>query len=296
MGNAFKTFTQWFVYGVLVLAAAAIMILGQSDSELIDRARARVSDAFAPILEIMARPAAVSANVAENIRAWIDVGKENARLREERSRLLLWQTVAQRLEGENASLRKLLHAVPEPEATFLTARVIADSGGAFAQSLLLNAGSLQGVRKGDAVLNGRGLIGRIASVSERASRVLLVTDLNSRIPVVVGVSRARAVVAGDNSSQLTLIHLEAKSAVAEGDWVTTSGQAGVFPPGLPVGIVRSVSADSHIVSPFLRRSELDYVRVVDYGLAQLFDEMRPGQATSPRPHDGPSHLEPKTGE
>jgi len=126
-----------------------------------------------------------AAQMAEEVGALIDLRAENTRLREERARLLHWQTVARRLDSENKALRDLLNFKPVPEPTFITARVIVDSGGAFANSLVLNAGSRAGVAKGQAVVTGDGLVGRIHGVGARSARVLLVTDLNSRIPALI---------------------------------------------------------------------------------------------------------------
>ena len=100
-------------------------------------------------------------------------------------RLLSWQQAALTLASENTGLRGLLKLTPEPAATFITARVIANSGGAYVRSLMVHAGSENGVARGQAAMTGEGLVGRVAEVGSRAARVLLVTDLNSRVPVIV---------------------------------------------------------------------------------------------------------------
>jgi rod shape-determining protein MreC len=214
------------------------------------------------------------------VQSWIALHDENERLYRDRERLLQWQTVARHLEAENATLRQLLKFVPEPDARFVTARVIADSGGAFAHSLLLSAGASSGVGKGQAVVTGEGLVGRIAGVGDGAARVLLITDLNSRIPVLVGSDRTRAILAGDNSNRPKLLYLKPDAVIAEGDQVVTSGHAGAFPPGLAIGAVASVSDGEIRVTPFVERSRLEYVRVVDYGLTGILKEPMRGGALS----------------
>ena len=119
------------------------------------------------------------------LRGFITVYRENIRLAEENERLLGWQQVALRLSAENAELRDLAKLVPEPAISFVTARVIADSGGAYARSVMVNAGRDNGVARGQAAMTGEGLVGRVAEVGSRAARILLITDLNSRVPVVV---------------------------------------------------------------------------------------------------------------
>jgi rod shape-determining protein MreC len=269
MPSALKSIVQWVVYAGLVLLAGGMMLLGKADAVLVEKLRLQINDTVVPILDILSEPADVAADSLDRLGQWADVADDNARLRVERDRLLHWQTVAQRLESENAALRDLLNYVPEPEATWRAARVIADATGAFAHSLLVNAGSLAGIDKGQVVLSGEGLVGRVVGTSQRASRVLLITDLNSRIPVFVGTARIRAVLAGDNTDRPKLLHVVPGSTIVSGDPVVTSGIAGGFPPGLPVGTVLSVDDGRIAVDTRIDRSRLEYVRIVDYGMAAL---------------------------
>jgi rod shape-determining protein MreC len=200
---------------------------------------------------------------------------ENSRLRDDKARLLQWQAVARRLETENKALQSLLNFAPGPKASFVTTRVIADSSGVFAHSLVVNAGSRGGIAKGQAVITGDGLIGRIAGVGVRSARILLISDINSRIPVLVGTARIRAILAGDNSNRPHLIHLPAGVSVLPGDRVVTSGHGGAFAPDLPIGAVASVGDGGIEIRPFVERNRLEYVRVIDFGLAGL----RPSPAT-----------------
>jgi rod shape-determining protein MreC len=164
-------------------------------------------------------------------------------------------------------LRSLLRLVPQPAVSFVTARVIANSGGAFVRNFLVDAGSDSGVARGQAVITGDGLVGRVVEVGTRAARILLVTDLNSRIPVIVERSRQRAILSGDNSGRPLLEYRDPAAAVNIGDRLVTSGEGGVFPPGLPVGVVSAVNGGTPRVAPYVELSRVEYVRIVDYGLA-----------------------------
>lgn len=261
-----RSLAQRFAYLGLVVAAFGLMMLGKADVLVVERFRAQITDAVAPILDAVSRPVATLNDLVAEGRELMNLRAENDRLRRERDRLLQWQAAGRRLEAENLALQKLLNFVPNDARGFISARVIADSGGAFAHSLVLNAGSESGVRRGQAVVSGDGLVGRIVGVGTRSSRILLLTDLNSRIPVITEQSRVRAVLAGNNSSQPVLDHLPANDTVAAGERVVTSGHGGVFPPGLPVGIVVSVSDSGAVVQPVAGTDRLEYVRVVDYGL------------------------------
>lgn len=243
-----------------------LMMVGKIDAVLVENVRARVTDAFAPILEAISRPAATTANLVEAANELVDLRGENERLRRENAVLLQWQQAAQRLEAENRSLRGLLNYVPEPAARFVTARVVADPGGAFVRTLVVTAGRRDGVRRGQAALSGRGLVGRVVEVGEWSARVLLVTDLNARVPVVLEPSRQRAVLGGDNGDQPLLMYMPPDAPVSVGDRVTTSGHGGLIPAGLPVGVVASVGERGIRVAPMVDLSRVEHLQIVDFGL------------------------------
>jgi len=84
--------------------------------------------------------------------------------------------------------------------------------------------------------------------------------------VLIESSRERAILAGDNSEQPRLLYLPARSQIRVGDRITTSGHGGIFPPGVPVGVVSSTDDGIVRVEPYAELSRLDFVRIVDYGL------------------------------
>lgn len=264
-----KSLLQRFAFLSLIGLTFALMLIGKADTVLVERARDAVTDAVTPVLRVMSEPAGVVSNFIENLRELAAIREQNASLREANTRLLQWQSAAQRLESENISLRGLTGLVPEPGLSFVTARVVADTGGAFAQSILITAGQSSGVRKGQVVLAGEGLVGRVMQAGLYSARVLLITDINSRIPVQVGEAGNRAILAGDNSLRPRLMFLGNNTAAAPGDKVVTSGDAEAFPPGLPIGQVARVEEGVVELEPFVVRDKIQYVRVVDYGLTGI---------------------------
>jgi rod shape-determining protein MreC len=132
------------------------------------------------------------------------------------------------------------------------------------RNLLVEAGSDEGVVKGEAAITGEGLVGRVTEVGTRSSRVLLITDLNSRIPVMIENSRDRAVLAGDNTVMPRLLYVSQDAHVSVGDRVVTSAQGGALPPGLPVGIIASVGERGIQVQPFADWTRIEYLRLIDY--------------------------------
>ena len=262
----FRAAAQRAAVPFLIFLSALFIVLGKADIVLFEHLRITVADAAAPILQAVAQPIATAATGVRNIEAVFAVYSENQGLRDENARLLQWQEVARRLEAENTRLRSLVKFTPESPVRDVAARVIGNSGGAFARNVLVNAGSGEGVARGQAAATGEGLVGRIAEVGDHSARVLLVSDLNSRIPVVLDDTRERAVMAGDNSDQPRLLYLRANAAAKVGERIVTGGAGGVFPPGIPVGVVASIADGVVRVEPYAELSRLEFVRIVDFGL------------------------------
>lgn len=248
------------------------IVLGKADVLLFDRLRMVVADAMAPVLQAVAQPMATIALGVRHVEGMFDLYRENERLRQDNARLMQWQEVARRLQAENAGLRDLVKFAPEGATHYVSAQVIANSGGVFARNVLVNVGARDGVTRGQAAVTGEGLVGRVAEVGERSARVLLLTDLNSHIPVILDSSRERAVMAGDNSDQPRLLYLPPNAAAKVGERIVTEGAGGVFPPGLPVGVVASIDGKVVRVEPYAELSRLDYVRIVDFGLTGVLPQ------------------------
>jgi rod shape-determining protein MreC len=251
----------------LILVSAAIIVLGKADRMLFDSLSATTADTLAPLLQAVTRPVGAVGDMVDRARGFIGTYEENRRLTQENERLLRWQQAALDLAADNEKLRGLVKAVPNAAVSYVTARIIANSGGAYVRTVMIDAGVEQHVARGEAAITGEGLVGRLTEVGARAARVLLITDLNSRIPVTIDGSKTNAILAGDNSERPRLVYLSEKDGVKVGDRIVTSGEGGVFPPGLPVGVVSAVDAMGPRVEPFAELSQLGYVMVVDYGLS-----------------------------
>ena len=260
---------QRFAFVLLIAAAFLLMLLGRFDNALVERTRLAVVDAVAPVMDVVSRPVAAANRAADAVGDLVNLRSELAIAREENRRLLQWQTVARRLEAENAAYRALLDVKTEAAPLFLSARVIADSGAPFVRTVLMNAGHRDGVRAGQAVMNEDGLVGRVAQVGQRSARILLLSDLNSRVPVINGASQQRGVLVGDNTDLPQLVFLPNQAQVSPGDPIVTSGHGGLFPPGLPIGVVGSVRDGIARVQPLVDWHRLEFVRVVRYQLPRL---------------------------
>ncbi|MEQ8370707.1 MAG: rod shape-determining protein MreC [Alphaproteobacteria bacterium] len=257
-----KEFLHRLSVGLLVLSAVALMLLGKADAVIVERLRLTVSDVFSPVLSGLSRPVQSVSSAVQDAGSYFSLHMDNARLREENARLRDWFAVARQLEAENTNLRSLLNTPQVTAYEGVAARVIADSAGEFARSALLEAGASHGVQRGQAVINDEGLVGRITEAGRRSARVLFITDLNSRVPVLNERTRERAILIGDNSALANLRYISEEADVVAGDRIVTSGDGGVFPAGLDVGDVVVGASGDVGVRPYVRWSRLEFVRVL----------------------------------
>src|ERR1700722_564568 len=254
---------------VTVIAAFGLMLVGKVDTVLVERARIAVYDASAPLYAAFAEPLGHITGAVSDVWGLWGLRDENARLREENEQLRRWRSVALTLDAENQRLKIALRWIPDPEASYVTARVVADVGGVYAKAVLVSVGPNHGLRKGQIALDERGLVGRITEVGSRTARVLLITDMNSRVPVILEGSRSRAILAGTNGPWPRLLYWSEGIVPKEGERVVTSAEANAFPANLPVGTVRYNTNGVPEVEPDARLHSLDIVRVFDYGLNGL---------------------------
>ncbi len=268
---------------VMIAAAFGAMLLGKADALLAERARVGLADLLTPIWAALREPVGAARDGLEEARYLLALRHENARLREENDRLRRWHAAALALAAENEMLRAQTGFVPEAAPAYRTARVVADGGGTYARAVLLAAGPHHGVRKGQVALDERGLVGRVTEVGSRSARVLLATDMNSRIPVTLDGSRARAILVGTNAARPRLQHWPEGVRPLEGERVVTSAEANAYPAGLPVGIVRWSEAGAAEVELFARLDRLDIVRLFDFGLSGI---LPPDAVARPEPRAG----------
>lgn len=201
----------------------------------------------------------------------VDVSKHNVKLQQQNEQLRGQVVQLEEIMQENARLRKLLKYPQEQNWQVLTARVIGNDPRAQFKSLLINRGKADGLRLLQPVVVGDGLVGRIGKLGSHSALVLLVTDPNSAVDVLVQRSRARALLVGSTRAELgstKLEYLKRSDDVQKDDVVVTSGFDGLYPPGLPVGkIVRVESSASDVfhdaeLKPFVDFESLQEVSVL----------------------------------
>lgn len=224
---------------VAVVLAIAILVSDRRET-LKDEAYGvtrQVGDAVAaPVSGVVAAPGRWGGQGLDALRSYFFAVGENRRLKAELKEARQWRDVAIALRDTNDRYRALLGLKTEPPIPMVAARTVSDSRGPFANSRLANAGKEKGVEAGNPVMSENGLVGRIIGVTTGASRILLLTDVASRTPVMIDRTNARAILTGDGGPNPRLEYLRGKDPVRQGDRVLTSGDGGVLPRGLPIGV------------------------------------------------------------
>jgi rod shape-determining protein MreC len=220
--------------GLLVLFLLGLFLLWRIDSPRVERFRSALVDRVVPSFDWASVPITRATAMVDSFQSYAELYAQNQALRAELQQMRAWKEAALQLEQQNARLLDLNKVRLDSKLTHVTGVVLADSGSPFRQSVLLNVGARDGIRDGWATMDGIGLVGRISGVGERTSRVILLTDTSSRIPVTVQPSGQKALLSGDNSTVPPLEFLEDSDEVSPGDRVVTSG---VFPADLLVGEV-----------------------------------------------------------
>ncbi len=224
---------------IVAALAVALILIGKAQSALFDSARAKVTDFLAPVLEVVRTPLADLNRTMGSIGEIFTVYQENLRLKEENARLRQWRNTAVVLQDRVRRYQLLLHAIPDPELSSVMARVIGRASHPFLETMILDAGKAQGVKPGQAVVDARGMIGRIFITGDHTAWVILLTDLNSRIPVTIEPGNIQAIMAGDNSAAPAIEIVSQNATLKPGDQVVSSGDGSLLPPGLPIGTIAS---------------------------------------------------------
>lgn len=297
---------RWTVTAAVLAAVVIAMTLLLTDRrESMDEsgygaARSGFDTAVGPVAGGLAAPVRWTGSVFDYVRDYFGAVDENRRLRRLAAEGRAWRDAAVALRERNARLSALLQLRIEPETRSVAARVVLDARGPFSQSRLIDAGREAGVRVGNPTVSEYGLVGRVVGVARGISRIVLVTDPVSRTPVMIDRTDARAILSGDASDAPRLAYLRGLQPVRAGDRVMTSGDGGLFPRGLPVGVVVR-AGDGWRVRLFSDRAPISFVRVLLY---ESFTDLQtqpalnapvPPRAVAPTPAPASAPASPRPG-
>ena len=276
MSNDRQTQTDYFaplrrlITALLLLGLFGLFVLWRIDGPRVEKFRVLVIDTFVPSFEWMLRPMTSVVKLVQDYQSYEKLLEQNKELRRELQQMKSWKEAALQLEQENARLLDLSQLRLDSKLTHVSGIVMADSGSPFRQSVLLNIGSRDGIQDGWAAMDGLGLVGRISGVGSSTSRVLLLTDNASQIPVILQPSGQDAIVMGDNSFAPPVEFIENADLVRPGDRIITSGEGGVLPAGLLVGTL-AMDPNGRLRTRLAADYErLEFLKVLrDYGTEKI---------------------------
>jgi rod shape-determining protein MreC len=262
----------WTAALAVVIAAVGCVLLLISDARAQNSpyqpVRAGVESVSGPVGGVFAAPVRWFGHASDYVGGYFFAVSENRRLKRELAELQPWRDQAIALKNVNARYEAMLGIRPEPPVEMRTGRSISDTRGPFSNARLLDVGAAKGVKVGNPVINEHGLVGRIVGTSPNISRMLLLTDVASRTPVLVDRTDARALLTGDGSGNPRLEFVRGVGSVQAGDRILSSGDGGGFPRGVPIGVAARGIDGSWRVKLFSDRGAIDYVRVMlfeDFG-------------------------------
>lgn len=250
---------------LLIIVALTLLLLSRSNHPFVSRLRAQLLDLTSPAVEVVSAPVTGARAIVRDKRMLVDAYEENKKLHAELDTLREWQSTAVALKAENEALRSLAGYKPVEDVKYITARITGQSPSGYSSSLMINAGSKQGIATLQPVVDAYGLIGRVTDVGERAAKVLLLSDSSSRIPVVTADARVHAILAGSNEGdelmRMTFLGGDSEK-IAVGEQVVTTEEGGLIPGGIAIGTVFRRDAKGLLVKPSRPLAQSEYIRVI----------------------------------
>jgi rod shape-determining protein MreC len=247
---------------LLISIALFSIFVGKVDSPFTRAVKLTLMDSYSLIAQVVVVPVNKIVSLREGMSDYLFVYEKNFELKKENEQLRQGLALLSSEKEENKRLQSLLNFVTDRHYETISAKIVSDASGPFIRSVLINAGANSQVRKGLAVVSDTGLVGRTLEVGKYSTQVLLLTDINSRIPVISSVSRQRSVLIGNNTEHPNLLYLPRDSELQEGEELFTSGDGGLFPSGLPVGIVYKNTQGHFEVKPHAKWEKLEHLSVI----------------------------------
>jgi rod shape-determining protein MreC len=231
----------------------AIMLFDAQTTYFVE-VRSFLSDVVSPLQRVINWPVDVIDWIDTSVATRSMLTRENASLKAQQLLLSAQLEKLMALQKENDQLRALLETSPKIDSNkILVAQVLAVDVAPFLKQVVIDRGTNQGVFVGQAVIDATGVVGQVVQVSNFTSRIMLLTDTESSIPVEDTRNNLRGIVNGSGSySELELVHMPATSDIQVGDKLVSSGLGLRYPVGYPVGVVTDVKHDPS--QPFLHIS------------------------------------------
>ena len=251
---------QKFSLIVLIIISTILIYVETIETKPLNYLRSSIKDIIYRGALVATVPSKGFSSLTNAVKNHVNLYSNYSQLKEENDKLKNNISKSDFLELENIQLRKLIEEQVTSSSNLISARVLLDKQSPYLNSFIINIGSNKDIKKGFAVLDGDNFIGRIVDVNFFSSRVLLISDLNSKIPVLIEPLAYHAILSGHGKSKPTLEYLPKKHNVQNGDKVYTSGKEGLFSPGIPIG--ETIIEDNIIrIKSFSDLSQITFVNI-----------------------------------
>lgn len=274
VNSTFHAYKQLILFVFFAITTLFILYVAAANSMFAQKARLIVMEIFHPIARLSHVPSKGVQHTKVKAHDWIFAYSKLQTLKQTVKEYKEREYYIQKLEHENAELRRLLNVTRSYTSRFKTVPIISYPGKPFVKSLLLGAGLNQGIMAQSPLVTQEGLVGRTVESSDNLTRALLITDLNSRVPIIIKPSNKHAILMGTNSDYPVLRYLPYGTEIKKGDIIRTSGSGGLFPAGIPVGTVEKVTADEAVVKPFAKLDSLSFVNILTHELNTFSSKFR----------------------
>ena len=258
--------TRRFVAALLILLSIIIVLADKQRQASINSGRLTLDDPSAKVLGVLSIPARGIGNLFRQAGDRANAYEENIRLKAEVERLRGIENKVLDLQTRISQYEAILTVGDnqQTDTQKIAARAVFERNGPFVHSALINAGRLKNVKPGHAVMTVDGFYGHVVRVGKNSARVLLPNDLNSRISVMSRRSGSRAIMVGVNTKRPALRFIASGSDWKDGDMVVTSGDGGVLPAGLPIGVAAKGKKSNYTVVLNTEDKPIDWVWVTPF--------------------------------
>jgi rod shape-determining protein MreC len=217
-----------------------------------------------PIVETISFPFNSTIGILTDFSDLVKAKKENVILKAELQKMRSYYISTLNTYQENKDLKQALNFVKDKSTNYRVAQVIGWSHQLFNNNVIIDAGTNRGIREGNIVVGDIGVVGRIEHVEKTRSRLILINDSTSRIPVMISNARVRGILVGNNSNLMEIIYSSKGKEIEVGDMVYTSGDGDTLPSGLFIGRIKKVENNVILVSMVEDIANLNFVTIIDY--------------------------------
>jgi len=258
---------QRFSLFVLIMLSVIFIFIETIENKPLNYLRSIIKDTIYRGSLIVSSPTKGFSYLVDEIKNHINLKSKYESLVKENNELKSKISKSDFLVLENSQLKKLIDEGATSKTNVISSRVMLEIKSPYLNSFILNSGNNRGIKNGMAVLNKENFIGRIVDVNFFSSRVLLVSDLNSRIPVIIEPSGDHAILNGGGTGDSTLKYVAKNNNIKDGDKIYTSGKGGIFSPGISIGSAK-LKKKNIFVSFFSDLDQITFVNIVSRDLEE----------------------------